>query len=96
MLGFSASDGSVYAIPQHSRGVLKITCDGDDVYVEQLDCGDSVCRYKEKFGKNFFTSSFLLNVSNYFYYTEGGVLCNGEIYCIPMRAKSAIKIIPGC
>jgi len=73
--GFCATDGCCYAIPQRARGVLKISIVEEKVHVEQLDCGDKIANYKEKF--------------------EGGVMCSGEIYCIPMRAKSVIKIAPG-
>ena len=51
------------AIPQRARGVLKITCQGDDVIVEQLDCGDVMAKYKEKFGEfNYFTELKPVNI----------------------------------
>lgn len=34
------------------------------------------------------------NIAKYKEKFEGGVMCSGNIYCIPMRAKSVIKIIP--
>ena len=94
--GFQGRDGAVYAIPQRSRGVLRVMPAGgvggiggagDDAEekgkggddVALLDCGDEYGTYSD--GKDKF---------------EGGVMgSDGCIYCIPLRAKRVLKIIPG-
>lgn len=78
--GFCARDGSVYGIPQNSRGVLRISPNKDDPHLEPdvdlLYCGEQLVSTKDKF--------------------EGGVLGpkDGCIYCMPLRAKRALKVIP--
>ena len=77
--GFCGRDGCLYGIPQRAMGVLRITPAGKDGLEE--DHVDIIpC------GDN------LLGVKDKF---EGGVLgVDGCIYCIPMRAKACVKIVP--
>ena len=75
----SKIDGAVYAIPQRSRGVLRITPGqhvDEEPRVEMIYCGDLLVSTKDKF--------------------EGGVLGpkDGAIYCIPLRAKRVVKVVP--
>ena len=77
--GFAAKDGCLYGIPQRGAGVLRIKPSYD------VDgSGDKVdiipC------GEN------MMGVKDKF---EGGVLgLDGNIYCIPLRARACVKIIP--
>ena len=77
--GFVAKDGCLYGIPQRGAGVLRIEPSYD------IDgSGDKVdiipC------GEN------MMGVKDKF---EGGVLGpDGNIYCIPLRARACVKIIP--
>jgi hypothetical protein len=79
--GFCARDGSVYGIPQNSRGVIHISPNKDDPQhgkpdVDLVYCGEKFVSFKDKF--------------------EGGVLGpkDGCIYCVPLRAKRVLKISP--
>jgi hypothetical protein len=89
--GFCGSDGAVYAIPQHSKGILRIEPRVDaengsngngsgnksaEPRVEILSCGPTILNTKDKF--------------------EGGVMGpkDGCIYCIPLRAKRVVKVTP--
>jgi len=77
--GFVARDGCLYGIPQRGAGVLRIRPSYDDD-----GHGDIVdilpC------GEN------MMSVKDKF---EGGVLGHdGNIYCIPLRARACVKVIP--
>jgi hypothetical protein len=80
--GFRCRDGAVYAIPQRARGVLRVlpAADGSGNHeVTVLDCGAEFDTYSD--GKDKF---------------EGGVMGeDGCVYCIPLRAKRVLKLIPG-
>lgn len=79
--GFSGRDGAVYGIPQRARGVVRVkpaTNSEDEPEVTVLNCGDEFDAYSD--GKDKF---------------EGGVMgSDGCIYCIPLRAKHVLKVIP--
>lgn len=79
--GFTGRDGAVYAIPQRASGVLRVMpgVGGEEPVVSVLECGAEFNKYSD--GKDKF---------------EGGVLgADGCIYCIPLRAKRVLKVIPG-
>lgn len=80
--GFRGRDGAVYAIPQRASGVLRVLPDPngvDEPTVTMLECGAEFAKYSE--GKDKF---------------EGGVMgSDGCIYCIPLRAKRVLKVVPG-
>ncbi len=77
--GFVASDGCLYGIPQRGVGVLRIIPSFDsDGSGDQVDI--IPC------GEN------MMGVKDKF---EGGVMGHdGCIYCIPLRARACVKIIP--
>ena len=79
--GFVSSDGCLYAIPQRAIGVLRIVPGAEDDGGENDDLVDVIpC------GEN------MVGVKDKF---EGGVLgLDGSIYCIPLKAKECVKIIP--
>lgn len=80
--GFCARDGAVYAIPQHARGVMRIAPNRDDPEHGEPVVDILYCGEKIVATKDKF---------------EGGVLgpMDGCIYCIPLRAKRVVKVIPG-
>ncbi len=81
--GFAAKDGAVYAIPQRAPGILRIVppagSRGDDADEDALiELVD--CGEELRGTKDLF---------------EGAVLGkDGSIYCIPLRAKRAVKLVP--
>ena len=91
--GFTCRDGALYGIPQRSSGVLRIvppattttaeaatrtSNQDDDIGEEYIDLMDC--------GED------LVGVKDKF---EGGVLASdGCVYCLPMRAKVCVRIVP--
>jgi len=77
--GFVGRDGCLYGIPQRSSGVLRVTPAAvSGLDEDHVDFMD--CGYS------------LVGVKDKF---EGGVLgADGCIYCIPLRAKTCVKIVP--
>merc|ERR1711972_688368 len=80
--GFTGRDGAVYGIPQRARGVVRVKPSpdsGGEPDVTVLNCGDEFSMYSD--GKDKF---------------EGGVMGSDScIYCIPLRAKHVLRVIPG-
>ena len=79
--GFVSKDGCVYGIPQRASGVLRVI-PGYLLGNEVNDQVDVLYCGDEK-----------VNVKDKF---EGGVIDpkKGEIYCIPLRAKTLMKVVP--
>eukprot|EP00038_Savillea_parva_P011835 m.200439 g.200439 ORF g.200439 m.200439 type:complete len:428 (+) comp21051_c0_seq1:132-1415(+) len=82
--GFACRDGAVYAIPQRAPGLLRVLPHVDAVSgavtheVSVIECGAEFSAFSD--GKDKF---------------EGGVLGHdGCVYCIPLRAKRVLKLIP--
>jgi len=76
--GFVGRDGCLYGIPQRASGVLRIV----PADISGLD-EDHV---------DFMDCGNLIGVKDKF---EGGVLgADGCIYCIPLRSKTLVKIVP--
>eukprot|EP00980_Cylindrotheca_fusiformis_P000589 scaffold154_cov129-Cylindrotheca_fusiformis.AAC.6 len=76
--GFCGRDGCVYGIPQRAIGVLRLVPGGGDGSNDHVDL--IPC------GED------MMSVKDKF---EGGVLgLDGCIYCIPLKSKSCVKIIP--
>ena len=78
--GFVGRDGCLYGIPQRATGVLRIIpANGKDITEDHVDILDC--------GED------LVGVKDLF---EGGVMgADGCIYCIPLRARVCVKVIPG-
>eukprot|EP00913_Durusdinium_trenchii_P004485 g4164.t1 len=76
--GFSARDGAVYAIPQRAQGVLRIN-PAPKGSGRDAEVTTLDCGIDPEMRDKF----------------EGGVMgSDGCIYCIPLRAKDVVKIIP--
>jgi hypothetical protein len=85
--GFVGRDGCVYGIPQRASGVVRITPRAlrSNISVNKEDEEDLVDIID--------CGPELIGVKDKF---EGGVLGpDGCIYCIPLRSKTCIKIVPG-
>jgi len=83
--GFVGSDDCVYGIPQRSSGVLRIIPPGVKRYNRR---GEALPDDKD------YVDVMYLNHSCKDKF-EGGVLgLDGKIYCIPLRAKQFVNIIP--
>ena len=79
--GFAGRDGCIYGIPQRATGVLRVT-----PHTVQMSSDQDVVEIMD-------CGPELIGVKDKF---EGGVLGpDGCIYCIPLRSKSCIKIVPG-
>eukprot|EP00945_MAST-04E_sp_MAST-4E-sp1_P008010 g8010.t1 len=79
--GFCASDGCIYAIPQRAYGILKIEPSADRTKDATVLSLDCGGGEYMKFQKDKF---------------EAAVMgADGAMYCIPLRAKQIVKIIPG-
>jgi len=77
--GFSCRDGAVYAIPQRAHGVLRIN-PAPEGSGEDAEVTTLCCGTTDDAMKDKF---------------EGGVMgSDGCIYCIPLRAKAVVKIVP--
>ena len=89
--GFLAKDGAIYAIPQRAHGILKITPSKDpknvEASVEYLyfhNTNSSVIDEDE-------AEYFKLQKDKF----EAAVMApDGDMYCIPLRAKRIVKIVP--
>ncbi len=78
--GFVSKDGCVYGVPQRSAGVLRV--------IPGYLLGDNV----EDQVDVLYCGDDLVNIKDKF---EGGVIdLDGNIYCIPLRAKTLMKVIP--
>jgi hypothetical protein len=82
--GFVGRDGCLYGIPQRATGVLRITPahlqsrDGDEVPEDHVEVMDC--------------GDDLVGTKDKF---EGGVLGqDGCIYCIPLRSRICVKVVP--
>lgn len=77
--GFAGRDGCLYGIPQRASGVLQIT-PGSYLGVDDDHVDIMDCGQE------------LIGVKDKF---EGGVLgADGCIYCIPLRSKICVKVVP--
>ena len=90
--GFLSQDGCIYAIPQRAHGILKVTPSKDpkniDAKVEYLyfhntnyDIIDEEEGEYFKLQKDKFEAAVMGN--------------DGVMYCMPLRAKRIVKIVPG-
>ena len=87
--GFVAQDGCVYGIPQRSSGVLRIVPPG----IKRWDRNGHPLPDDEEHVDVIYCGDDMVSCKDKF---EGGVLgMDGCIYCIPLRAKAFVKIIPG-
>mmetsp|Transcript_28918 Transcript_28918/g.42875 ORF Transcript_28918/g.42875 Transcript_28918/m.42875 type:complete len:846 (-) Transcript_28918:51-2588(-) len=78
--GFCARDGAVYGIPQRASGVIRVAPTKDHSKGEEPMIDVLHC------------GEAMVGVKDKF---EGGVMgADGCVYCIPLRAKRAIKVIP--
>jgi len=85
--GFVSSDGCLYGIPQRASSVLKIT---PSAIIKRLD---SKCEFPEDLVDAIHCGDDMIKLKDKF---EGGVMdSSGNIYCIPLRAKTLLKVIPG-
>jgi hypothetical protein len=76
--GFAGRDGCLYGIPQRACGVLRISPGKGKEEEDHVDIMDC--------------GPTLLGVKDKF---EGGVMGqDGNIYCIPLRAKTCVKVMP--
>lgn len=77
--GFACRDGCLYGIPQRASGVLKIVPASETQTEDQVDIVSC--------------GAHMIGIKDKF---EGGVMgSDGCVYCIPLRARSCVKIIPG-
>eukprot|EP00928_Gymnodinium_smaydae_P005669 TRINITY_DN11936_c0_g1_i1.p1 TRINITY_DN11936_c0_g1~~TRINITY_DN11936_c0_g1_i1.p1 ORF type:complete len:457 (-),score=94.72 TRINITY_DN11936_c0_g1_i1:52-1371(-) len=77
--GFACRDGAVYAIPQRAHGVLRIA-PAPSGSGEDAEVTRLDCGIDPEMVDKF----------------EGGVMGgDGCVYCIPLRAKRVVKIVPG-
>jgi hypothetical protein len=78
--GFVSRDGCLYGIPQRASGVLRII-------------PSSVSGLLEDIVDVLYCGDEMVGCKDKF---EGGVIdLEGNIYCIPLRAKKLLKVIPG-
>jgi len=87
--GFVGDDGCVYGIPQRSSGVLRVIPPGVKRYAR-----DGVALpADDEYVDVIYCGDDMVSCKDKF---EGGVLgFDGKIYCIPLRAKAFVNIIPG-
>ena len=87
--GFVGTDGCVYGIPQRSQGVLRIIPPG----VKRYNRNGKALPVEEEHVDVIYCGDEIVSCKDKF---EGGVLGNDQkIYCIPLRAKAFVNIIPG-
>jgi len=87
--GFVGRDGCIYGIPQRSSGVLRIVPPG----VKRYNFQDEELSSDEEIVDVMYCGDNMVSCKDKF---EGGVLgLDGSIYCIPLRAKSFVKVVPG-
>ncbi len=78
--GFASVDGCLYGIPQRAAGVIRIV--PADIYGGEEDHVDVL-----------YCGDDMVSCKDKF---EGGVIdLEGNMYCIPLRAKQLLKVIPG-
>ena len=78
--GFVSRDGCLYGIPQRAAGVIRIV-------------PASIHGGKEDHVDVLYCGDDMVQIKDKF---EGGVIdLDGNMYCIPLRAKKLLKIIPG-
>ena len=86
--GFVGSDDCIYGIPQRSSGVLRIIPPG----VKRYDRNGVALRDDDEYVDVIYCGDDMVTCKDKF---EGGVLgFDGKIYCIPLRAKAFVNIIP--
>lgn len=88
--GFCCRDGCLYGIPQRASGVLRIIPGGLNNRPSRpsSDCNDDDDDHVDIMD----CGSSLIGVKDKF---EGGVLGpDGCVYCIPLRSKICVKIVP--
>ena len=89
LIRFVGEDGAIYGIPQRSSGVLRIIPPGVKRYNRD---GLPLSDEKEHIDV-IYCGDEMVSTKDKF---EGGVLgADGKIYCIPLRAKAFVNIIPG-
>ena len=87
--GFVGNDDCIYGIPQRSSGVLRIIPPG----VKRYDRNGVALRDDDEYVDVIYCGDDMVTCKDKF---EGGVLgFDGKIYCIPLRAKAFVNIIPG-
>lgn len=87
--GFVGEDGCIYGIPQRSSGVLRIIPPG----VKRYGRNGSALPDDEEHIDVIYCGDDMVSCKDKF---EGGVLgLDGNIYCIPLRAKAFLRITPG-
>mmetsp|Transcript_3956 Transcript_3956/g.8917 ORF Transcript_3956/g.8917 Transcript_3956/m.8917 type:complete len:1089 (-) Transcript_3956:770-4036(-) len=87
--GFVGEDGCVYGIPQRSHGVLRVIPPG----VKRYGRNGIALPDEEEYVDVIYCGDDMVSCKDKF---EGGVQgLDGNIYCIPLRAKSFVNIIPG-
>eukprot|EP00804_Cyclotella_cryptica_P019297 CCRYP_006189-RC/>CCRYP_006189-RC protein AED:0.04 eAED:0.04 QI:4178/1/1/1/1/0.75/8/136/603 len=87
--GFVARDGCIYGIPQRASGILRVVPPGVKRW---NNYGDKLPHHCESIDV-LYCGDDMVSCKDKF---EGGVLgLDGSIYCIPLRAKSFVKVIPG-
>jgi hypothetical protein len=87
--GFVGKDGCVYGIPQRGSGVLRIIPPG----VKRYGRNGNVQPDDEDHVDVIYCGDDMVSCKDKF---EGGVLgLDGNIYCMPLRAKAFVTITPG-
>lgn len=87
--GFVGEDNCVYGIPQRSHGVLRVTPPG----VKRYGRNGASLPDDEEHVDVIYCGDNMVSCKDKF---EGGVQgLDGKIYCIPLRAKAFVNIIPG-
>lgn len=86
--GFIGNDDCVYGIPQRSSGVLRIIPPG----VKRYGRDGSLLPDDDEHVDVIYCGDDMVSCKDKF---EGGVLgSDGKVYCIPLRAKSFVNVIP--
>jgi len=81
--GFVGQDGCLYGIPQRAAGILRVTPPGYE----------GVGKDEEEHVDLMYCGDDMVGTKDKF---EGGVMgVDGSMYCIPLRARTCVKIIPG-
>uniref|UniRef100_A0A7S4V5L1 Uncharacterized protein n=1 Tax=Ditylum brightwellii TaxID=49249 RepID=A0A7S4V5L1_9STRA len=87
--GFVARDGCLYGIPQRAAGVLRVVPPG----IQRVDANGNVMDDTKEHVDVLYCGEDMVSIKDKF---EGGVLgLDGCIYCIPLRAKTLLKVVPG-
>ncbi|KAL7544607.1 hypothetical protein ACHAWF_007981 [Thalassiosira exigua] len=86
--GFVGSDGAIYGIPQRASGVLRIIPPG----VKRYGSDERELPNEREYVDVMYCGDDMVSCKDKF---EGGVLgMDGKIYCIPLRAKAFVNIVP--